>query len=89
MYYIIIFLALIIMQNEMVLVFKTNRSYSLTIPLFISKVLFAKYLSEADTNNSFACGDGLTCYIKFSCSTFCVFYPMRNINFCFVLKTTT
>lgn len=77
------------MQNEMVLVFKTNRSYSLTIPLFISKVLFAKYLSEADTNNSFACGDGLTCYIKFSCSTFCVFYPMRNINFCFVLKTTT
>lgn len=51
------------MQNEMVLVFKTNRSYSLTIPLFISKVLFAKYLSEADTNNSFACGDGLTCYI--------------------------
>lgn len=71
------------MQNEMVLVFKTNRSYSLTIPLFIS-VLFAKYLqSEADTNNGFACGDGSTCYIKFSCSTFCVFYPMRNILFMF------
>lgn len=65
------------------------------LTVLLSLCLFQCYLrnicmSEADTNNSFACGDGSTCYIKFSCSTFCVFYPMRNIFFlCFENNNVT
>lgn len=56
-------------------------------PFVHLSVIYEKKLPEAETNNSLTYGDSSTCDIKFSCSNFCVFYPLRNI--CYVLKITT